>query len=41
MTREEAVEIVAKKLAQNGWSSIYSFVERHLEDYEWPEEEED
>jgi hypothetical protein len=34
LTREEAIEKIAKKLAVNGWSTIYSYVENHASEDE-------
>ena len=37
-TREHKIASIAKRLAQNGWSSIYSYVEKHFDedDYDDP-----
>lgn len=34
LTRDEAVAKLTKSLAEGGWSSIYSFVVSHVEDWE-------
>lgn len=31
-TREHKIASIAKRLAQNGWSSIYSYVEKHFDE---------
>lgn len=37
MTRDEKIERLTFRLANGGWSSIYSFVEEHAEEYELDE----
>lgn len=41
ITRDEAIIKLAKEIAQGGWSSIYSFVESHAEDWELDLEDEE
>ena len=40
-TREEKVEEITARLARNGWSSIYSFVEQHVTDDDLADDEDE
>lgn len=40
-TREEKVVETARRLAEGGWSSIYSFVDKYLEDDDYYGDEDD
>lgn len=38
-TRDEQVAELTKRLMEGGWSSVYSFVNNHVEDWELEEDE--
>ena len=39
--RQKAISDLTKHLAEGGWSSIYNFVETHVEDWELDIEDEE
>ena len=40
-TRDEQIEEITKQLVEGGWSSIYGFVDSHIQDWELETEEDE
>ena len=40
-TRDEKVAEYTRKMMEGGWSSVYNFIDTHIEDWELDDEDED